>query len=295
MKRKTRLTEEKYMKKTQKVFSYLISGLFMAILMLWGNTYKGNAASVGVVDIQANRTYKTFDLDGDNKKDKIKLKISKESDDIFSAVRASIRINGKVVYKMPKIYRIRAGIKIITLQNGKSLIYFWSEDSQLETDDIIFRYRNGKIEEVINFQNIKELQKYNHGFFLYKNLDNALTVSGNDLKVKLNMCNWSVGVTELELVYQYKNNMLQRKNKGYMQKKRYKVAKAFSLYKKAGKGKKAFTAQKGEWFTSEKYCIKNGKLYLQFSDYKGRKGWIRSIDYPKTERSPLFKNVYYAG
>lgn len=273
--------------KVQKMFIAVISGLIMTVLMLSGTEKVVHAAEAGIVALQPDKTYKSYDLDGDNKPDIIKLKTIKKYDNID---RIRIKINGKVVYKKSFDLSNWVGIHIITLQNGKKYLYLGSEYGGAQAYDTVMQYRQGKMQEVVNFQEMKELKDAMGWSYIS---GSAISVVDNSVKVKMKMMNWSVGDTTMDLSFQYKNGKLQMKKKGQMEKKRYKVAKKFPLYKAAGKKAKAFTAKKGEWLTTEKYCIKKGKLYLQFSTDTGKKGWIKSIANPRTGQSPLFTNAYY--
>lgn len=280
------------MKKTAKKIICLVSCMIIAVLIIGGLRKKVNAATAGLVELQPDKTYKSFDLDGDHKRDTIKLKTVKRYGDID---RIRIKINGKVVYKKSlELETGWIGMNIITLQNEDHYLYIVTESGYGAAGnvDIILQYKDQELQEVINFQEIEEL-KDSVGWSFIDKRDNSMVVAGNSLNMKLTMLNWSTGTTTFDMNFQYKNGKLQMKKKGQIEKKRYKVAKKFPLYKAAGKKAKAFTAKKGEWLTTEKYCIKKGKLYLQFSTDTGKKGWIKSIANPRTGQSPLFTNAYY--
>lgn len=58
---------------------------------------------------------------------------------------------------------------------------------------------------------------------------------------------------------------------------KYKAAKEFSVYKKAGSKTVAYKVKKGDTVTFDKmYLSKSGKAYFRMINSKGKKGWIQA-------------------
>jgi hypothetical protein len=71
---------------------------------------------------------------------------------------------------------------------------------------------------------------------------------------------------------------------------KYKAAKSFQAYEKAGSKKVGYTVKKGNEVTFDKlYISKSGKAYLRMINSKGKVGWIRC------DQKGLFTNAFKIG
>ena len=71
---------------------------------------------------------------------------------------------------------------------------------------------------------------------------------------------------------------------------KYKAAKSFQAYEKAGSKKVVYTVKKGNEVTFDKlYISKSGKAYLRMTNSKGKTGWIRC------DQKGLFTNANIVG
>lgn len=114
------------MKKKRIIFSILLLFIIVgATFALKPRTVQ--AANPTVVTLRTNKTYTSYDITGDKKKDKILVKIKKNSRyDYYDSLY--VNINGKTLYQFTDEF-FYAGeyenvdIKIYTLKNGVPFLY----------------------------------------------------------------------------------------------------------------------------------------------------------------------------
>lgn len=248
------------------------------------------AAVPGVTALQTNKTYKSYDLDGDGKKDSIQMKTYWSG----YSLRASIYVNGKNVYSMPKNYWESAGIRMITLGNGKNFIYTYMEGSSMSCDWIL-QYKSKKMSKVVDINNL--MKKYQSKSYVSWYPSNGIKVSGNTMSVKVESMNWTIAGTSFIFQYKYKDGTLKRVSySGAIENSRvYIVDKKFPVYKKAGSSLVSFTANYGQKVTANKYYLKDGKMWIKLTNSAGKSGWIKALTTGGGKsRSPLFSNAFYA-
>lgn len=250
-------------------------------------------AAAGVSEnLRNDRVYK-YDLDGNRKTDRIVLKTRRSGYNISGV----FYVNEKKVYSLPKTDCEYVGYRIITLANGKRFIYAWTEGPNPGiSSDRILQYHKGKMKTVCILTNL--MKNYQGASYVSWYPNDAITVSGNSIKVRLVSMNWTTGAMEYIIPYKYKNGTLVRSSySGYFSKSRtFKVSKQFSTYKKPGSRSRAFVVKKLENVIIDKYYIKKGKLYLQVRRSNGQTGWLNAYtDKQKGRvRSPIFYDGYYS-
>lgn len=282
------------MRLCKSLFTFVISVCSIMLLCSLCTSVKG--ATPGVTALQNNKTYKSYDLNGDRKKDSIQLKTYTSN---YRTV-ASFYVNGKKVYTLPKTDCYTAGYRIITLKNGKHFIYACTEGPNSGiSQHMVLQYKGSKMNKIINFTSLMKL--YQGASYINWYPNDGITVSGNTIKVNFTSMNWTLGARSFTFTYKYSGGTLKRASYGgnitsYMPTK-YVAAKKFAVYKKVDSSSKAFYVFKGNKVTVSKYHLKNGKLWLQIKNSRGKTGWIKSLAYNSVKgmsRSPLFTNAFYS-
>lgn len=280
------------MKKIKKLF-YMLALLLLIGGASLGLSEKTVEASPGVIALRNNRVYRTYDLDGNRRKDSIMLKTTGKRYNLS----ASFYVNGKKVYSLPKKDCYSAGYRMITLKNGKHFIYAWTEGANpLVSSHRLLQYSKGKMKTVCILGNF--IRDYQSGCYLEWYENPAITVSGNSIRVKLHSMNWTTGGITFVINMSYKNGTLVRS--GYSgnltRSESCRVSKDFYTYKSPGSRSKAFKVRKGENVVIKKYYVKQEKLYFQVRRANGQTGWIKAFTRKQSGpgRSPIFSNRFYA-
>lgn len=264
--------------------------MFFWFFILCISNTEVSASPSGVTRLQPNITYNSFELTGDKKKDSIRFTAQGNS--------AIIYINGKKTYtyssKRPDDRLPDYGLEIITLKNGKSfmLIASYGLDNPMSDVNILLQYKNGKIVKIVEFPSI--MRKYCSGCYFTRPSD--ILVSGNTVTFKIYSMNWTIGGRSFNFNYTYKNKTLSRSsNTGRIVSRKYTAAKKITAFKAVSSKSKAFSINVGDKVTISKYYLKNGKLWFQMKNRKGKYGWIKAVSYPGNSysRSPLFSDAYY--
>lgn len=187
--------------------SFKISRICLLLIMFMGlclfAPMAAKAANPTEAVLEPNKLYKNYDLTGNGKKDKIKIKTSK--DNYYKTV--SIIINGKrrAVYKDVNDITV----KLYTLKNSKPFLYLWLVEEDWEGPVCgIFQYKSGKLKQVVNCRN----------FFVPKNgYEYGYSVHGSDIKAKGNtmtvdfwLMSKTVGGMSCRYRFAYKNGTLKR-------------------------------------------------------------------------------------
>ncbi|MDO5391240.1 MAG: hypothetical protein Q4F24_09160 [Eubacteriales bacterium] len=284
-------TYDKNRKKTPRVIWWHICCLGIMVLSIMLMKTPVKAATSGVTTLQTNKTYQSYDLDGDGKKDSIQMRTSQSGYKML----ASVYVNGKKVYNMPNNHWWQsAGIKMITLGNGKNFVYAWMEGESMSCDRIL-QYKNKKMSTVVDINNL--MKKYQSKSYVSWYPSNGIKVSGNTMSVKVSSMNWTIAGASFIFQYKYKDGTLKRvsysgviENSGV-----YIVDKKFPVYKKAGSSLVSFTANYGQKVTANKYYLKDGKMWIKLTNSAGKSGWIKALTTGGGKsRSPLFSNAFYA-
>ena len=281
----------------------IILSVVLCIILMGSSFYGGSvvvvkADSAGITGfLKNNKTYK-YDLNGDKKKEKIKLRVTKRN----YYINASFYINGKKVWTMSEKEQWEyVGYKIIKLSNGKRFIYFFAEgpNSGISSHRIL-QYKKGRMKTVANITDL--FKKYQGASMIswYPASENGITVSEKEIKVYFASMNFTTSTMNYIVSYKYKNGTLVRShNFGKFSKgsssKVFTVAKSFNTYRKVGSSSKAFRTKKGENVTIDRYYLRKGKLYIRIRRRNGQKGWIKCLTYSHKGqgKSPLFTNAHY--
>lgn len=269
--------------------------MFMGLYLFASMTAK--AVNPTEAELQPDKLYKNYDLTGNGKKDRIKIKTSKG--EYFKTV--SIIINGKkrAVYK--DINDITA--KIYTLKNGKPFLYLWLVVEDWEGPVCgIFQYKSGKLKQVVNCQKFFSQKKgYEYGYAVHSS---DIKVKGNGLTVDFWLMCKTVGGMSCRYRFAYKNGTLKRTSSQTSSVKVNAVestgiltaAKNIKVYTTPTGKKVRYTLKAGKRIKVIGAYVKSGKFSLKVKNLStGKIGWLKCLkDFPSDHRPP-FREVIYSG
>lgn len=246
------------------------------------------AANPKEIDLQPNKVYKNYDLTGNGKKDRIKIKTSNGT---YSTV--TIIINGKkqAVYK--NVNDITA--RLYTLQNGKPFLYLWLVEEDWKGPVCgVFQYKSGKLKQVIDCKNFfGKKQKY--GYSVHAS---ELRAEGNDLEIEYWLMSYTMGGMSCRYRFEYKDGSLRRNNS---QTSAVKVSstimtalKNIKIYASPNRKKALYTLKSGQKIIVTGAYVKSGNFSLKVKNLStGKSGWLKCLK--KFPSAKLFKEVVYTG
>lgn len=286
------------MKKHNYFYQFLFVLAFAVILLVYPHKVQANPQ---IVKLRTNKTYKSYDITGDKKKDTIKVKIHKNSRyDYYDSL--TVTVNGKNAYSFKNQF-FYAGpydnvdIILYTLKNGKPFLYLYAQADNGDGPVCgVFQYKSGKLKEIINFQTFfKDYGIHQSG--------EVVTINGNSITVRYYVMSFALGPCYVTYNYLYKNGTLCRTSNTANFEKIYsygKITNTFisnkmiTAYTSVSAKRKAFTMKKGAIVQVDK-CYCNGKSFLIRVKYKGKYGWIKAQKGYLDEKNRQFSNVTYAG
>lgn len=283
------------MKKKRILWAIIFWGLFFGITFTSPENVK--AANAARVKLKTGKTYTSYDVTGDKKKDKILLKVTKDSR--YNYVNGlTVYINGKNAYKFTNNYYYpeSSDFQIITLKNGKVYLYLYAIADNYDGPVCgLFQYKSGKLKQVVDFQTLFK----GYGSHAY---GKVLKVSGNTIYTEAYLMSWSIGPCYVRYNYTCKSGTLKRTSnttnfyKVYSNGKNTRTFYAnrnLTVYTSTAGTKKAYTIPKKAKITIDK-CYTNGKTMMIRVKYKGKYGWLKPTKSYK-EQYRQFSNTTLAG
>lgn len=260
------------------------------------------AANPQTVNLKTNKTYKSYDITGDKKKDTIRVDILKHSGyDYYDSL--SVKINGKTAYSFKNKYfyanngYTEVSVKLYTLKNKKPFLYLYAQaDNGDGAVCGVFQYKGGKLKQIINFQTL--FKSYGG-----HNLGEVVSIKGNTITTRFYVMSYVLGPCYVQYKYTYKNGTLKRTSAITNFEKIYSYGKptttfyankALTAYTSAKSSNKAFTIKRGEAVKVDKCYMSGGKMRVRI-EYKGKYGWIKAVKGYPGETNKQFSNVTYAG
>jgi hypothetical protein len=233
----------------------------------------------GIKTLDKDTIYE-YDLNCDGKTEKIQYKLSGNEDEYKTAL--SLYINDKLcLSKEDDGFSFR--VKILDLDKSDKYMDLFINTS-IESDCIknafFVRYDGEKLSDYVNF-NIDNLTKdFNtHRYSIEKvNGDGKFTIV-----IDTPVYSDAIGCYYCYVPFQLKDSAvsviptniytLTKDSSEY----KYKSAKNFSVYAKAGSKKVVYKVKKGDKVTFDKmYITKSGITYFRIKNSKGKTGWIKS-------------------
>ncbi|MCC8067108.1 MAG: hypothetical protein LIO94_08420 [Clostridiales bacterium] len=256
-----------------------------------------HAANPSVVSLSTDTVYKKYDITGDGKADKIKLKMVEGSIEGYSAIK--VYVNGSLAGKFKSEYTYYAvqDINLYTLDNGKVFLYISLRGDNSPVLCAFYQYKSGKLKKVVDLYSL--FSKYG-GLNGYYYAATITVQSGNKLKIEMPVQLYTTGMATITYKCVYKSGTLKLSSKKgtvsvYNSSGGTSLTanKKITAYKKAGSSQKAFTIKAGSNVTIDKCWISGSKLYLRVR-YNGKYGWIKGLSYSTSWYSNRpFSNAMY--
>lgn len=246
-----------------------------------------------------NETVSVPDITGDGKADKVKFDLSNSYtlNGYYDNVPImDIFVNGTKVGRVTRHRTVEGTIfrtHIIRLQNGK--VYFCAEsyegsDDHYECD--IYEFKNIKIIKRNNLIGLVKIGEHNLQA-------RPISVDGNKMRVELWNQTLVMGVESprIYMNYEYKNGKLNCYDTIFnidRKGKEYECNCNFKLYTNVKFSKISYSVKKGDKLYMQRVCIRDGRIYIQFKNSKGKNGWLKSdVTLNKTSTSePVFVGAY---
>lgn len=252
---------------------------------------KADAASATTVTLKQGKTYTSYDITGDGKKDTIKITRTKGG---MEYNKLTVSINGKKTVYNRNYYDVLT--KIIKLQNGK--VYLWIKGEAENGDDpweALYQYNSstGKLKKALNFQTYTKLYSNHSGTTITK-------VSGNSIYVTQYMMSTPLAGVNFTYTYKYSGGKFARTSSsgtiksvtnisgyGTLKYKR-------TLYTSATSTKKVATVAAGTKAKATAIYMSGSRICVKIKTKSGTTGWVKCSN-KFAETSLLFKNTWYAG
>lgn len=284
---------------SKKNFLLMLFFVMLLGVAAWGPK-EVQAANPTHAKLSVNRIYRNYDITGDRKADNIRFILTlNPTRDYYTGL--SVVINGKTAYKFSNEYYYGGSVQasIYTLKNGKPFLYLFApSDNGDGPVNGVFQYKNGKLNQVINFQTIFGKYGMHQG-------GRVMKVTGNTIYTENTVMSYSLGSSTVRFKYSYQGGTLKRTGNtakyykiyaGGKNTRKFYANKSLAVYTSVNTKTRAFTVKKGAAVTVDR-CYTNGKKMLIHVTCSGNQGWIKagtfstSVDNSKKQ----FSNVTYAG
>ena len=210
------------------------------------------------ISVGNTKTYKQYDVTGDDKADTLKVKVGKKSVVLY--------VNGKKAYTQKASVFEDVMVSLYKM-DGKTPMLALNSDWYSQIFSKLLQYKSGKFVQQINMSNAR-------GF-----------AWGRDLKITPNkitvnyMEEHCIGNSTFAYTYTKKNGKWNCSKYGKYVPESYNgsgisAIKSFPVYKNVDLKTKAFTVKNGANVQIKKCRVYKGKFYIQIA-YKGKKGWIK--------------------
>lgn len=273
----------------RKYFKCLI---FLTVIMLMISGKDVKASNPTEVTLEVDRTYSSYDLTGNGKKDEIEIKTEKNDYGYLNKVFVVINGKRKVSFTHETVGDgLFVSAKLFTLKNKKSFLYLKIGDIDEVTYFCgIYQYKSGKLEQVIDGRNfLGKAGKYGTKYGSYAIVKK---VQGNMLVVDFYMNSYTLGPSYYRYQFIYKNGTLKCKNLQSVNinnssykittmsgsKSKVTVAEKIKVYTKPDGKKVSYILKKGEKVKLLAAYIKSEKFFLKIKSLKkGKIGWIKCL------------------
>lgn len=242
----------------------------------------------GIEYLQNDTIYK-YDLNGDDKVDEIKVK-ELTSDGGKSTLK--LYINNKLCLTRKSDVE-GFGVQVCDLDKNDNYLDLFIAvypGNDCVMNAFFVRYNGKALDPEVAFTP-KDIINKNRDAYSYKIV--KLDDNGKFYIVNYTNCD-AIGSFHCYMPFQLKDNAItavpEKTYKLLLNTDKYKAAKSFQAYKKAGSKKVVYTVKKGNKVNFDKlHILKSGKTYLRMINSKGKVGWIRC------DQKGLFTNAIIAG
>ncbi|MEE0706916.1 MAG: hypothetical protein UCH28_11120 [Adlercreutzia sp.] len=226
-----------------------------------------------IYTLKAGKTYKSYDITGDKKADRIKIVPIKQYDGYFTGMK--ITVNGKTAYTNKKIvcYLGTTEMKLIKLKNGKAYLHLFTFSGNPADENTLLAYKSGKLTTAIDCT--KALGKKFGWDGTYGAVAKA---SGNTLTMTYSTSSYMFGPIEATYKYTYKGGKLQQASTGTFsipaKQKSFKALKNIPVYKNTACKAKKFTIKTGQKVKFTNIYVKGNTVRVKVN-VGGKTGWIK--------------------
>lgn len=227
-----------------------------------------------VYTLKANKLYKSYDITGDKRADRIKIVSSKSAEGGFQGIK--VVVNGKTVYRNKKAAGMSSGpqVKLIKLKNGKPFLFLSAYSDNPDTDlSVVLAYKSGKLKTAIDGN--KALGKK---FSWDSTVGRIQKVSGNTITMTYSTSSYMFGAVEATYSYTYKSGKLKAASTGTFKvaegKKSYKALKPITVYKNTACKAKKFIIAKGDKVKFTNIFVKGNTVRVKVK-VGAKTGWIK--------------------
>lgn len=220
-----------------------------------------------VKTMKMNKTYKC-DINGDKKQEKVRI--------TFDGSAVKVLVNGSVKYTNKSGGPDFAQALLITLKNGRTLLYYSRDGYDYKYDQVLC-YKSGKMKSLLDSEKLfPKSYAYLPAFGIEK-------VSGNSLFVQVRNVSYSTGWTTATFKYTYKNGALKRATSSAAitslgartgKNATFKAARSMKAYTSAKCTKAKFTIKKGQKVEIKKIYF-NSKMVGYQVKTGNKTGWIK--------------------
>lgn len=245
------------------------TGAVLVLLLLLGCTHKVNAAATGSYPLKSNKTYQ-YDLDGDGKKESVKIKMGKLDDDRY--YKAYVYVNGTrklTISDKFGFYDIYA--QVLVMSSKKVFIYINPFGDNDDGSKKIYQYQNGKFKKSINLDSMGRYAS-------------VQKVGKEKITMEIRRTWSAIGVFSYTCNLAYKNGKLAPDAKTYKivsyspvgdNAHPYLTAKGdIQIYKSNNTKEKSFVLKKGQKVKITKYSLNGKKEMFKVETKAGKTGWF---------------------
>ena len=257
------------------------------------------------VKLSFNTHYNQYDITEDGVADEIYLSTYYMDEDQMLQTGLTIYVNSRIAYIDGEtvFFNEKDGdnwvqCELLTLSNGKELLYLYLGIDNGDGPINVYEYKNGYLVEIADIYKDVCVMGYHTRTYITK-------VSNNKIYFKINSESFALAGVNIERVYVYKNGKLVANDsaglvKGYYKytskgakygKKYLTIKKSVKLFKDKKCKKQKGTLKVGDKVKVLKYNIMGKRCTYYVKKKNGKAGWIQS----KKKPMMIFKEVIYAG
>lgn len=264
--------------------------------VLFMPSMKAEAKNPSMVELKAGKTYKSYDITGDKKKDTVKISIPKDQYDRYGTVKITVNKKTTKITRTWTSYAIHT--RLITLKNGKAYLWVQGEtDNEDDPWECIYQYKKGRFKKVVDFS------KTSYNYTNHHHTD-ILKVSGNTISTKQYIMSTAMAGVEYKVNYTYKKGALKKTSSAYeitsagytyRANGKYGTMKnTKALYNSVSCKKKVATVKAGTKAKAVKIYMTGKVFNIKIKTASGKTGWVKGAR-KFSDKSLLFKECFYAG
>lgn len=281
------------MREMKKLRSLLL--LAAVLVMGLAFTMTAEAAQPKLATLRSGKTYKSYDITGDGKKDKVKLRLwNSLNDGMYTKNNLEVKINGKSALRVSRDWADMdsAKLQICKLSNGRVFVNVTAKTP--DGDGVIsglYKYQKGKLVKQIDF-----IRFFRYGM---QQSGEIASVSGNTMKLNTYVMSWSLGPIHLQHTLKYKGGKMAFSSRtGKMTTpyaKTYLTAsRNIQMYKTATGSSKAFVLKKGKMARITNCYVNKTNIRFKAKLPNGKTGWFKAAKHEISSQG-VFDECQYVG